>query len=581
MKRLLSLGIILASALLVACGGSGDTIVGTPTDPGGGGGTGGGGGGGGGGTDPGDIVVLMGSGTGAAFQQGAIDVAVPSLAAGGSTSLTVTFVTSVDGTVGSLYTEPVDVTFSSNCLASGLANINGGPGATASTDTGILTVTYGASGCAGDDVITATSTVDGQVLSANGTVNVAGAAVGSIEFVTATPTKIGLKGTGGAGISETSTVTFKVVDSTGGPVAGAEVDFSLSTLVGGIDWSPKTGVISGADGSVQTVVTSGTVATSVRVTATVVATAIATQSSQLVVTTGIPDQNSVSLAVSCHNVEGLDLDGTQVDVTVRMSDRFNNPVPDGTGVTLTTEGGSIAGSCFTETTSTESGVCSVNWTSSNPRPINGRSTLLASAIGEESFNDINGNGYFDDFDSWDDLDEAYLDANENVAYDFGEVFVDFNQDFTYTAGDGQFNGLLCGGPGIPGDPSDTMGRCNLTQQTLTVSQSNIIIMSGSNAVISDDQGGSLTGTGSVNFYVRDVNGQPMPAGTTISAETSNGTITAPTSYTVPCQTSDDPADLQYRFNIEGDVNAPASGTFTLTVEVPSGLQTIYFFTVND
>ncbi len=40
MKRLLSLGIILASALLVACGGSGDTIVGSPTDPGGGGGGG-------------------------------------------------------------------------------------------------------------------------------------------------------------------------------------------------------------------------------------------------------------------------------------------------------------------------------------------------------------------------------------------------------------------------------------------------------------------------------------------------------------------------------------------------------------
>jgi hypothetical protein len=573
MKRLLCLWVTIVAAFLHGCGGN-NTIA---DDTGGGGA----GGGGGGGQVPEETVVLMGNGTGAGFQEGMMLVAVPTLAAGGSTSLTVTFVNSTGGVVGSLYTQEVTVTFSSNCLASGLANINGGPGQTATTSTGILTVTYSATGCSGDDVITGTATVNGVNLTATGSVNVASATVGSIEFISADPTKVGLRGTGGAGISETSTVSFRVVDSTGGPVAGAEVDFTLSTTVGGIDWSPQSGVISGADGRVQTVVTSGTVATSVRVTATVVATGISTQSSQLVVTTGVPDQDSTSLAVSCNNIEGLVLDGTDVDVTVRMSDRFNNPVPDGTAVTLTTEGGSIAGSCFTATTGGQSGVCSVTWTSQNPRPANGRSTLLASAIGEESFTDANGNGYFDDADSWTDLDEAFRDDNENGAYDFGEVFVDFNKDFTYTVGDGQFNGLLCGGPGNPGEPTDTMGRCSLTQETLTVSQSNVIIMSGSTAVISDDVGGVLTGTGSVNFYVRDVNGQPMPAGTTISADTSNGNLTQPTEYTVPCQTSDDPADLQYRFNIESDGAAPVSGTLTLTVTTPSGLQTVYFITVND
>lgn len=570
MKRLLFLGVTLLAGLLHGCG-SDNSLADAPQD-------GGAGGDGGGGTDPADIVILMGNGTGAGFQEGLIDVAVPTLAAGGSTSLTVTFVTSVDGVLGPLYTQDVTVTFSSTCLASGLANINGGPGPTASTNTGILTVTYGATGCSGDDVITATASVDGGILSATGTVNVASSTVGSIEFISATPTKVGLRGTGGAGIPETSTVAFRVVDSTGGPVAGAEVDFSLSTTVGGIDWSPKTGVVSGADGRVQTVVTAGTVATSVRVTATVVSTGVSTQSSQLVITTGIPDQDSTSLAVSCNNIEGLTLDGTPVDVTVRMSDRFNNPVPDGTAVTLTTEGGSIAGSCFTETAGGESGVCSVRWTSQNPRPANGRSTLLASAIGEESFTDGDGNGFFNDGDTWTDLDEAFRDDNENSVYDFGEVFVDFNNDSTYTSADGQFNGLLCGGPAGTGD---TQGRCNLTQSTLTVSQSNLIIMSGSTAVISDDVGGVITGTGSVNFFIRDVNGQPMPAGTTISATTSNGSITDPSSYTVPCQTSDDPANLQYRFNIEGELGDPVSGTLTLIVETPSGVQTVYFLVVND
>jgi hypothetical protein len=571
MKRLLFLGIALLAGLLHGCG-SDNSIADGPDGNGGGGG-----GGGGGGTDPTDIVVLMGSGTGANFQEGIIDVAVPTLAAGGSTSLTVSFVTSVNGNIEGLYTQDVSVTFSSNCLASGLANIDGG--STVSTNSGILTVTYSATGCSGDDVISATATVDGNILSAQGSVNVASATVGSIEFISATPTNVGLRGTGGAGIPETSTVAFRVVDSTGGPVAGAEVDFSLSTTVGGIDWSPQTGVISGADGRVQTVVTAGTVATSVRVTATVVTTGVSTQSSQLVITTGIPDQDSTSLAVSCNNVEGFDRDGTPVDVTVRMSDRYNNPVPDGTAVTLTTEGGKVAGNCFTETVGGESGVCSVTWTSQNPRPVDGRSTLLASAIGEESFTDSDGNGFFNDGDQWVDLDEAFRDDNENGIYDAGvELFVDFNNDGIFTVGDGLFNGLLCGGPDGSGD---TQGRCSLTQPTLTVSESNLIIMSGSSAVISDDVGGAVTGTGAVNFFVRDARGQPMPAGTTITAETSNGKIIGPSSYTVPCQTSDDPASLQYRFNIEGDPQDPPAGILTLTVQVPSGVQTIEFIDVID
>ena len=553
LKKLLSLCVVVASAALVSCGGS-NTI----TSPGSGGG-------GGGGTT---VIVTMGSGIPPAFSAGTIAVAVPNLAAGGGTSLTVSLVTAD----GALYLKDTAITFSSACIATGLATAP-----SVSTATGSATTTYSATGCSGADVITASATAEGKAVTATGTVTVAAAVVGSIQFVSATPQKIGLQGTGGVGLPETSTVVFRVVDATGGPVAGAAVAFALDTSVGGITRTPINAV-SGADGHVQTVVKSGTVATSVRVSATVTGLGIGTQSSQLVVTTGLPDNDSVSLAVACNNVEGLDLDGTQVSVTARLSDRYNNPVPDGTAVTFNTEGGSILGSCSTTTTSTQSGLCSVTWTSSNPRPPKGRSTIIATAIGEETFVDKNGNGIFDGVDTWTDLAEAFRDDNENGVYDPGEFFLDFNQDGVRSPGDGQFNGLLCAGPGSP-----LPAGCSPNQK-LTVSASNIIIMSGSTAKISDSTGGDnftplpsvLAGGGSITFTIGDRNDQPLPAGTTIKAEVTSGlTLGNPKNYTVPCTSVNAP--LQYGFNVS--VGNNTGGQLTLTVEVPSGVQTIYFVSV--
>ncbi len=546
LKKLISLCLVVASAALTSCGGD-NTIV----DPGSGGG------GDGGGDDT--VIVTMGSGIPPAFNAGTIAVAVPNLGAGGGTSLTVSLATAD----GNLYLENTTITFSSACIAQNLATAPA-----VSTSTGVATTTYSATGCSGADVITASATAEGRSVSATGSVTVAPAVVGSIEFISATPPVIGLQGTGGVGLPETSTVVFRVVDSTGGPVAGAPVTFALDTSVGGITFSPANAV-SGADGRVQTVVTSGTVATSVRVSATETSLGIGTQSSQLVVTTGLPDKDSVSLAVTCNNVEAFDLDGTEVDVTVRLSDRYNNPVPDGTAVTFNTEGGNVLGSCSTSTTATQSGLCSVTWTSSNPRPVDGRSTIIATAIGEESFVDTNGNGVFDGADTWTDLAEAFRDDNENAAYDLGEFFLDFNLDGVRSPADGLFNGLLCTGP-----------LCS-TNQRLTVSSSNLIIMSGSTAKISDSTGGNnfdplpsvLTGGGSITFAIGDFRDQPMPAGTTISIEASTGlTLGNPREYTVPCTTFDGP--LQYSFFVSS-----GAGQLTLTVEAPSGLQTVYFVSV--
>ena len=325
----------VVTALSAGCGG--DSLSGSSS---GGSGTGNGGGN----TTP---TYSLGNGSGAGFQAGQIGLSSTSLAAGGAASLSVSVVDSA----GTLYTgASTTVTFNSPCVAQGLATIaasgNSVPGLTPGTvvtSSGSVAATYTATGCSGPDVITASATVGTTALTATGTITVAAAAIGSIQFKSATPATIGLKGTG---LGETSTVIFKVVDSSGGPRPGVDVNFALNTNVGGISLAPATAT-SGSDGTVQTVVSAGTAHTSVRVTASIASPALSTQSGVLAVTTGLPASLAFSMAVSCPNVEGLHIDGVPVKVTVRLADRYNNPAPDGTTVAFTASGGHVGGNCTT------------------------------------------------------------------------------------------------------------------------------------------------------------------------------------------------------------------------------------------
>ncbi len=168
----------------------------------------------------------MGNGSGSSFQSGMIGLSSANVSAGGTTSLTITVVDQN----GVLYTAaPVIVSYSSTCISNGVAAIAPSGTSTAGTtadtvtsSTGTIDATYTAKGCSGADVITATAAVGSANLTATGTVTVAAAAIGSIQFETATPPSIGLKGTG---LHETSTVIFKVVDATGGTAARCHREF--------------------------------------------------------------------------------------------------------------------------------------------------------------------------------------------------------------------------------------------------------------------------------------------------------------------------------------------------------------------
>ena len=495
------------------------------------------------------------------------------LSPGGSAAITVAVV----GDNGKRVSTEESVTLSSDCLYSGAATLEP---ASPITFVGQTTLLYQATGCSGDDTITAT--LQSTQAKASGSVTFADIEAEAIRFEEAEPSIIAIRGTGAASdLDESALVKFKVTDINGNAVSDARVNFSLAKRVGGLalycaddifcDYatsadsaagrSSRATDLSGLDGIVSARVMSGSVATPVRVLAYIDTNRNgalddgepASNSKSLVVTTGLPDQNSLSVSADVLNIEGAyEADGKISTITVRMADKFNNPVPDGTPATLTTELGSIVGSCLTE-----AGACSVKWSSQSPRlsdtvdqfsapitiyenlsdetpnryrcpshrepagpcpddigsetvnppgaPRGGRSTILVTAIGEESFIDQNGNGQYDEGEYWTNLTEAFIDHNEDGLFTpaqrsnctdpasaddvclagFEETFTDFNTNGVFDLNnlpmalpgsslpDGVFNGVLCQ------PDAEAVGICS--RELLNVFDSVVLINSFSNA----------------------------------------------------------------------------------------------------
>lgn len=580
--------------------------------------------------------VLMGSGT--PFVSGKADVSATTLSAGGTATVSIL----LQDSEGNPFTEPVDVKFASTC--SNKATPEAVLSSPITAVGGQATSTYLAKGCVGDDNITVTADVGGKNLSATGTIKVLSASVGSIVFVDATPENIGIKGTGS---DESSTLRFRVLDTNGNPVANRAVSFKLNNESAGLGLTPQTAT-SNSQGYVQTVVNSGTVATTVRVTASIDGTEplISSQSNVLVVSTGKPDQDSFSLSASVLNVEGWNYDGAKVTITARLADAFNNPVPDGTAVIFTAEGGSIESSC-----QTQNGVCSVVWTSQQPRPAGvdgngpffdssgnyiqdpvailkqevnfaggsyygnyfgqpygGRVTITATAIGEESFPDLNSNNILDTASEFNlfvgtttncgrdnsgdcyDLSEAYVDHNEDGIYTpkyisgasndtsgARETFTDFIDPVNPTGqgefnlADGEYSGVLC-------DASVSSVKCS-PQASISVRRSLVLVMSSSeafatrieNVAIVDNVAGNqqidigLKGTASVMFTIADINNQQMPAGTIVNFKASGATVTSSASYTWPSTNYN--GGRQFVVSLKGGEQAD-SGNLIVTVTTP-------------
>lgn len=573
-------GLVLS---LTGCGGNGATL-------GSGGGSGSTSGGGASSGSGSSTTVELGTGSGGSFKQGVLNVSVSNLSAGGSTDISASLETSS----GTAYTQPATVTFTSACYQSGLAAFSNGNTATnsVSTSTGQADIVYQAQGCSGSDTITATTTVAGNTLQAQGSVTVAASSVGSIEFVSANPSSISLQGGGG---QTSSTIVFKVLDASGNPVPNAHVQFSPNTTVGGITLSPASAT-TGKTGEAQTVLQAGTQHTTVRITAQTTGqggTTISTQSPGIAISTGLPTEKHFSLSVASHAVAGaFDIDGLTDKVTVILSDRYGNPVPDGTSVAFTTNAGQIQPSCVTT-----NGECHVTWTSSNPRPMGppsdplsvlGHAEVLAYTTGEESYTDANGDGVIDQGDqfslypgasgskdqflgvpSQDDIGEVYMDQNENGKYDPGEFFFDFNKNGQRDGPDHQFHGYGCKSTNNPPVPCGG--------SSFGVGEQSCILMVTKGLVVDTTNQTSVSAGTTYTYPVTDTNGNSPAGGTSFS-------ISGPASSSVtvnnsPVSSAVDCGSAPYQLSISVSSSAQSGSTFQIVAKDPQSGQKSYSNTI--
>jgi hypothetical protein len=497
------------------------------------------------------------------------------------------------------------ITFTSHCTEDGFASIE----QLVNTVNGEAFATYADISCAGgsgnDDVIFASIVVNNTTISITRAISILAESVGSIIFISAEPTQLVLQGTGGQNSQTISTLVFQVNGVLGNPLTQQNVNFLLNTVTGGLSIFPDSGVTN-SQGQVSVRVTSGNVPTSVRVTAEIVTEddiSVLTQSDLLVVNTGLPDQNSFTLSTDNLNPEAHSISGQTVNIIARLGDTFNNPVPDGTSISFSTEGGVIESSCVTS-----NATCSVTWTSANPRVSDHRVTILATAIGHETLFDANGNNIFDDADGepitdgtdsgfgvsaygsigFVDHSEAWRDDNENNSRDPAEIFLDYNNNGQFDAADLLFNGPQCSSVSTCGQ-----GSAN----TLHVRKSLVLVASSSNALIDiiDESGETIfsnhqtasrpnlsinRGSGlNLKLSYSDTAVQPIASGSQINITSSAGNLAGQTSLVMPRTNSSGMRQANFTLTNDNDSSTPVDATITSTITSPSGIESSVIFQV--
>lgn len=526
------------------------------------------------------------------------------ISAGGSFGITATLINQADdGTITRVQT-PSSISFSSDCVLGNHASLD----TPVTTLSGSASSTFQDTSCSGnserDDQVIASTQAGNQTLTASFPFTLARQTLASLSFVSAEPKVIRIKGAGGTGSTESSMVTFKVTGSNGQPSAQQEVSFSLDTLVGGLRFSngqATTSSVTNSEGLASVRVQSGTVPTPVRVLASATdadtGETITSQSEQLTVNTGLPQQLGFSLSTSIINPEAGNEDGVTATITTYASDSFGNPAPDDTSINFTAEGGQIVPSC-----STVNGSCSVEWTSASPRVPNHRITILAYALGHETFFDTNGNNIFDDADGgpvnacldsddnsiacsgngmdreaympngFSDLGDAFRDDNENAIHDEGEKFFNLKALNEYGSRDTLFNGPQCSGS-LCGDNNTYIRKALI--MTMSGSTARFTVLQDGNEIYSTENGfgimTSIPAEKSSTFVVRfyDSANQIMPAGSTAAITATDGSL-AFDGYTVPNANAHGGTSTSFSLAHSGTT---ALSQVTISLTTPSGVIT--------
>jgi hypothetical protein len=530
------------------------------------------------------------------------------ISAGGTFGVTATLMTEDTAGIMTRLQSPTSISFSSDCYTNDNASLD----SPITSLSGSASSTFSDVSCSGNsernDTIIATATVNGTSLSASLPFILARQTLSNVSFVSADPSQIRIKGSGGTGSTESSLATFLVTSANGQPAAQQTVNFSLDTTVGGLQFANgevTDSSITNSQGLVSVRVQAGTIPTPVRVMASTTDAdtnqTITSQSEQLTVNTGLPQQLGFSISRSNGNPEADDYNGEQVTITAYASDSFANPAPDDTTINFTAEGGQIQPSC-----TIANGSCSVIWTSASPRVSDHRVTIMAYALGHETFFDTNGNNVFDDADGgvvngclsgttsvvcsgngmdvetyhdrgFVDLPDAFRDDNESRTHNSGEPYFNNQASNTYQLADGKFNGPQCQGT-----------LCDSNAMSTYIRKALVLTMSGSSANFVVSQDGSLINnydtdiqpialdeTAKFDVVLADSANQILPSGTTLTVASTKGELQF-TGYTVPNKSSAGGTSTSFTLKNNG---TPSTSQVTLTTTTPKGVITELIFYV--
>jgi len=224
-----------------------------------------------------------------------------------------------------------------------------------------------------------------------------------------------------SGSSTTGVVEFTVF-SNRTPLANAEVILSLEKSPLGLTFgvlgnNQQFRARTDENGQVSVNIYPGTTPGPVEIKATLASdTRINALSKNISIASSRVTQTGLSLSWE-KNVLDWSIDGDTSEISARMVDRNGNAVPDGTVINFTAEGGKVTSSC-----ATNDGVCSVTFSTQNPRPGDGRVSILAVAEGEKDYIDLNQNNAWDkDIDILvHNIGDTFRDDNENGTYQLGE-----------------------------------------------------------------------------------------------------------------------------------------------------------------
>lgn len=361
----------------------------------------------------------------------------------GTTTITATVIDSggnpvSDGTA-------VSFTLSDSSLGS-LSNSN------VTTAAGVATTIYTAGSTSGSVTIIATSIgVTGYTSLTIGTVPGGPVATGSIQFVSATPPIIGIKG---AGRAEISAITFLVSDLNGNPVDGALVNFTMSgpnggEYIGDIDSTPNTASALSVNGNVSVILHSGSIAGTVNIVATTLISGVpvSTDPTPIAIGGGIPSASHFTLARTPVNLEGLVWQNLHSDVIALLGDRYGNyNILNGTSVSFCAEAGAIDAQGLTgsvtginvtgiDATPGDTGEANVVYRTQNPIPQDVSPALAGDVISKLYFYDDN--GPFNEphyYNSFDGLTHNPRDGWATIiaATKGEETFLDENLDGLFT-----------------------------------------------------------------------------------------------------------------------------------------------------